>query len=82
MEERPRTQQNASRPVTGRVMRPPSAFPPRTGVMPGTASRLATAMMQQPINRAGTAMGLAGAQVCFLSNTKLFHCYGDAYQRL
>ncbi|KAJ9593136.1 hypothetical protein L9F63_027626, partial [Diploptera punctata] len=64
MEDRPYTQQNANRPVTGKLMRPPSAsaFPSRTGVIPGTASRLATAMMQQPLNRIGTAMSLAGAQ--------------------
>ncbi|PSN37184.1 Intraflagellar transport protein 74 [Blattella germanica] len=66
MEDRPYTQQNAHRPMTGnRIMRPPSAtaFAARTAVMPGTASRLATAMMQQPANRVGTAMGIAGAQV-------------------
>jgi hypothetical protein len=71
MDERPYTQQNAPRPMTASrnvTMRPPSATAFATGnaVMPGTASRLATAMMQQPVHRTGTAMTLAGAQVCHL----------------
>jgi hypothetical protein len=49
------------------TMRPPSAtFAIRNATMSGTASRLATAMMQQPVNRTGTAMTLAGAQVRYL----------------
>lgn len=69
MDERPYTQQNAQRPMTvsrNATMRPPSAtFAVRNAVMPGTPSRPATAMMQQPVNRAGTAMTLAGAQVWY-----------------
>jgi hypothetical protein len=70
MDERPYTQQNAQRPVTvsrNVTMRPPSAaFAVRNAVMPGTPSRPTTAMMQQPLNRTGTAMTLAGAQVWYL----------------
>lgn len=70
MEERPYTQQNALRPMTASrnaTMRPPSAtFAVRNATVSGTASRLATAMMQQPVNRTGTAMTLTGAQVCCL----------------
>jgi hypothetical protein len=65
LDERPYTQQNALRPTTASrsvTMRPPSAT--AFAAMPGTASRLATAMLQQPVNRIGTAMTLAGAQVC------------------
>jgi hypothetical protein len=70
MDERPYTQQNALRPVTGSrnvTMRPPSAtYAVHNAVIPGTPSRPATAMMQQPVNRTGTAMTLAGAQVLYL----------------
>jgi len=70
MDERPYTQQNAQRPMTvsrNVAMWPPSAtFAVRNAVMPGTPSRPATAMMQQPVNRTGTAMTLAGAQVWYL----------------
>lgn len=70
MDERPYTQQNAQRPMTvsrNVTMRPPSAtFAVRSAVMPGTPSRPATVMMQQPVNRTGTAMTLAGAQVWYL----------------
>jgi hypothetical protein len=41
-------------------------FAIRNATLSGTASRLATAMMQQPVSRTGTAMTLAGAQVCWL----------------
>ncbi|GFG30226.1 hypothetical protein Cfor_11146 [Coptotermes formosanus] len=67
VDERPYTQQNAQRPMTvsrNVTMRPPSAaFAVRNAVMPGTPSRPATAMMQQPVSRTATAMTLAGAQV-------------------
>ncbi|XP_069681433.1 intraflagellar transport protein 74 homolog isoform X1 [Periplaneta americana] len=68
MEERPYTQQNSMRPMTASrnvAMRPPSAtaFAARNVAAPGTASRLATAMLQQPVNRISTAMSLTGAQV-------------------
>jgi hypothetical protein len=71
MDERPYTQQNAQRPMTASrnvTMRPPSvtAFAAGSAVMPGTALRLGTAMMQQPVHRTGTAVTLAGAQVCHL----------------
>lgn len=71
MDERPYTQQNALRPKTASrnaTMRPPSATAFATGnaVIPGTAPRLSTAMLQQPIHRTGTALTLTGAQVCHL----------------
>jgi hypothetical protein len=70
MDERPYTQQNALRPFSASrsaTTRPPSAiFSIRNATLSGTASRLATAMMQQPVSRTGTAMSLAGAQVCCL----------------
>jgi hypothetical protein len=70
MDERPYTQQNSLRPMSASksaTMRPPSAiFAIRNATLSGTASRLATAMMQQPVSRTGTTMTLAGAQVCCL----------------
>lgn len=70
MDERPYTQQNTQRPMTvskNVMMRPPSAaFALRNAVTLGTPSRPTTAMMQQPVNRIGTAMTLAGAQVWYL----------------
>jgi hypothetical protein len=70
MDERPYTQQSAQRPLTASrnaTMRPPSAtFAVRNAAVSGTASRLATAMMHQPVSRTGTAMTLSGAQVCCL----------------
>jgi hypothetical protein len=71
MDERPYTQQNAQRPMTAKrnvTMRPPSATASSTSnaIVPGTASRLATAMLQQPVHRTGTALTLPGTQVCHL----------------
>ncbi|GLH08456.1 Intraflagellar transport protein 74 [Gryllus bimaculatus] len=68
MEERPFTQQSGGRPVTsGRSSgyRTPSAsvFASRGSVVPGTASRLTSAMRQSPVSRIGTAITFAGAQV-------------------
>ncbi|XP_067002650.1 intraflagellar transport protein 74 homolog isoform X2 [Anabrus simplex] len=63
MEERPYTQHRPQTSGRASVARPPSAFSTRNPAMPGTASRLTSAMMQPPGSRAGTAMNLPGAQL-------------------